>query len=125
VSGIQGTSTSSSGDIRGNYMTLLVTQLQNQNPLEPMSSDEMTSQLTQLSQLEHMESLDSTFAKTLFAAQVNQGSELIDKEVTFMPDEGNEAVTGRVGGVDMIDGKVMLSVGGSGVEIDRILSIAK
>jgi flagellar basal-body rod modification protein FlgD len=125
VSGIQGASTSSSGDIRGNYMTLLVTQLQNQNPLEPMSSDEMTSQLTQFSQLEHMESLDSTFAKTLFAAQVNQGSELIDKEVTFMPDEGNEAVSGRVGGVDMINGKVMLSVGGSGVEIDRILSIAK
>ena len=117
--------TNSSGDIRGNYMMLLVTQLQNQNPLEPMSSDEMTAQLTQLSQLEHMESLDSTFAKTLFAAQVSQGAGLIDKEVTFMPEDSNQAVSGRVGGVDMIDGKVMLTVGNQGVEIDRILSISK
>ena len=117
--------TGSSGDIRGNYMMLLVTQLQNQNPLEPMSSDEMTSQLTQLSQLEHMESLDSTFKKALFAAEVNQGAGLIDKQVAYLPEDSNEAVVGRVGGVSMIDGKVIVSVGNQGVELDRILSIAK
>ena len=115
----------SSNDIRGNYMMLLVTQLQNQNPLEPMSNDEMTAQLAQLSQLEHLESMDATFRKALFAAEVNQAAGLIDKEVAFLSEDSNEAVSGRVGGVNMIDGKVMVTVGNQGVDLDRILSIAK
>lgn len=117
--------TSSSSDIRGNYMTLLVTQLQNQNPLEPMSSDEMTAQLAQLSQLEHLESMDATFEKALFSAQVNQASGIIDKEITFLPEDSDEAVSGRVGGVSLIDGKVMVTVGNQGVDLDRVLYIAK
>jgi flagellar basal-body rod modification protein FlgD len=121
TSGVEG----SSNDIRGNYMMLLVTQLQNQNPLEPMSNDEMTAQLAQLSQLEHLESMDATFQKALFAAEVNQAAGLIDKEVAFLSEDSNEAVSGRVGGVNMIDGKVMVTVGNQGIELDRILSIAK
>ena len=117
--------TGNSGDIRGNYMTLLVTQLQNQNPLEPMSSDEMTAQLAQLSQLEHLESMDKTFEKALYTAEVNQGAGLIDRQVSYLPEDSNEAVSGRVGGVSMIDGKVIVSVGNQGVSLDRILSIAK
>ena len=116
---------SSSGEIRGNFMMLLVTQLQNQNPLEPMSSNEMTAQLAQLSQLEHLESLDRTFAKALFTAEASQASGLIDKQVAYMPQDSNELASGRVAGVNMIDGKVMLTVGNTGVALDRILSIAK
>jgi len=125
VSSIPASVTGSSGDIRGNYMMLLVTQLQNQNPLEPMSSNEMTAQLAQLSQLEHLESMDSTFQKALFTAEVNQGAGLIDKQVAYMPENSNELASGRVAGVNMIDGKVMVTVGNKGVALDRILSIAK
>ena len=124
MSSMQGVSASSSNEIKGNYMTLLVTQLQNQNPLEPMSSDEMTAQLTQLSQLEHMENMDSTFQKTLFTAQMNQGTSMIDKEVTYRPNNSNEPVSGKVAGVAAIDGKVLVSIGGTGVEIDQILSVS-
>jgi flagellar basal-body rod modification protein FlgD len=118
--------TNGSNDIRGNYMTLLVTQLQNQNPLEPMSSDDMTAQLTQLSQLEHLENMNTTFEKALFAAEVNQASGIIDKQVSFLPDSnGGEVAGGKVDGVTMTDGKVMVSVGGQGIELDRILTIGK
>jgi len=117
--------TQSSKDISGDYMTLLVTQLQKQNPLEPMSSDEMTAQLTQLSQLEHLENINSTFAKALETAQVSQAAGIIDKQVSFLPEDSNEAATGRVDGVTMIDGKVMVAVGGQGIGLDRILSITK
>ena len=122
---LQGASGTSSGDIKSNYMLLLVTQLQNQNPLEPMSSDEMTAQLTQLSQLEHMESMDSTFQQTLLTAQMNQGAAMIDKQATYQPDDSNEKVTDTVSGVAMIDGKVMVAIGNEGVAIDRVLSITK
>ena len=45
----------SSSDIQLDYMKLLVTQLRNQNPLEPMDSNDMASQLAQFSQLQQLE----------------------------------------------------------------------
>jgi len=120
TSGISG----SADQIGINYMTLLVTQLQHQDPLEPMSNDQMASQLAQLSQLEHLESLDTTFQKALFAAQVDEATGFIGKEITFFPEESNQAVTGRVEGVNMIDGEVLVKVGDHGVGLDRILSIS-
>ena len=119
TSGVSG----AANDIRGNYMTLLVTQLQHQNPLEPMSNDDMASQLAQLSQLEHLESLDTTFQKALFSARVNEATGIIGKEVTFFPEDADEAVTGRVESVNMLDGEVLVKVGEHAVALDRILSI--
>ncbi len=55
----------SANKIQMDYMKLLVTQMQNQNPLEPMNNDQMTSQLTQISQLEQMESQTASFAKVM------------------------------------------------------------
>jgi len=124
ISGVAGV-TKSSADIGGDYMTLLVTQLQNQNPLEPMSSDEMTNQLTQLSQLQHLENMNATFTEALRTAQVTQAAGIIDKQVAYMPADSDELASGRVDGVAMIDGKVMVSVGDQGIGLDRILSIAK
>jgi flagellar basal-body rod modification protein FlgD len=44
------------------FLNLLVTQLQNQNPLEPMQDQEFISQLAQFSQLEQLENMSSTLA---------------------------------------------------------------
>lgn len=40
------------------FLTLLTTQLQNQDPTDPMSNEEFVSQLAQFSQLEQMQSLN-------------------------------------------------------------------
>ncbi|MHC4424212.1 MAG: flagellar hook capping FlgD N-terminal domain-containing protein, partial [Planctomycetota bacterium] len=47
-------STASASDIQMDYMKLLITQLQNQNPLEPLSNNEMASQLAQFSSLQQL-----------------------------------------------------------------------
>ena len=44
--------TTSAVDQKLDYLTLLVTELQNQNPLEPMEQKDMAAQLAQFSQLE-------------------------------------------------------------------------
>ena len=44
------------------FLNLLVTQLQYQNPLEPMQDQEFVSQLAQFSQLEQLENMSSTLA---------------------------------------------------------------
>ena len=51
--------------IQADYLEVLIAQLQNQNPLEPMDNTEMASQLAQFSQLQQLESMNSNFAKVL------------------------------------------------------------
>lgn len=74
---------SSASQIQMDYMTLLVTQLQNQNPLEPMDNNEMASQLAQFSELSQLETMNSSFADVLSTTNRNYANSLIDKKVTF------------------------------------------
>ena len=107
----------SSGSLRTDYMQLLVTQLQNQNPLEPMSNQEMTAQLAQFTQLEQLETLNQSFGQVLEKTELGYANSLIGKPISFIdtdtknPD-GTFGVnrTGIVGGVDIYDGNQMLRV---------------
>ena len=102
MSGITGIGQSAE-DIGVNYLNLLVAELRNQNPLEPMSSADMTSQLAQIAQVERLESLDGTFQKALLAVQMNEATGMIAKNVTFMEKEQGMLVFGEVEGVEVSD----------------------
>src|ERR1035437_924719 len=102
---------STSSEIRTNYLNLLVTQLQNQNPLEPMSNDQMASQLAQLSSLEQLEQINTTFSQMLLGQQANEAASLIGKQVSFSPPNQKTAVSGQVQSVDMSPGSVKVKVG--------------
>ncbi len=81
--------TQSSSDIQMDYMKLLVAQLQNQNPLEPLDNNEMASQLAQLSQLGQIETLNASFAAVMANTERSYANSLIDRNVTFFAE--NEA----------------------------------
>ena len=84
-------------------MKLLVTQLQNQNPLEPMSNEQMASQLTQFSQLEQLESMNKNFAEILATSNCNYANSLLDKNVTFYSqDELTGTLEKKVGTVESV-----------------------
>ena len=46
---------SQSEELRNSFMTLLITQLQNQDPLKPMENAEMTSQIAQINTVSGIE----------------------------------------------------------------------
>lgn len=54
------TTTTSAADQMNQFLQILMTQLQNQNPLDPMDTNEFTSQLVSYSQLEQQISTNST-----------------------------------------------------------------
>ena len=109
------------------YMTLLVTQLQNQNPLEPMDNNEMASQLAQFSQLEQLESMNSNFAKVLATTERSYAGSLMGKEISFMTqtsDIAQEVTHGTVREVyNNMDGEIMLSVGDFAIGLDDVLTV--
>jgi len=114
--------TASASDIQMDYMTLLVTQLQNQNPLDPMDNQEMASQLAQFNQLQQLETLNRSFSTMLESAQRSYASSLIGKEVSFgatLEDGTTETMTGEVAQVTLgQEGEIVLTVG------DRIVSLS-
>ena len=57
------------------FMTLLVTQLQNQDPLNPMDNSEMTSQLAQLQTVTGVNNLNTTLNSLLSSYQSSQSIE--------------------------------------------------
>jgi len=77
------TAITSSNSIQMDYMKLMVTELQNQNPLDPMDNKEMASQLAQFSSLQQLETLNSRFADLLTASKLNYINSLLGKKVSY------------------------------------------
>ncbi len=102
--------TPASSDIRTDFMRLMVAQLQNQNPLEPMSNTDMTAQLAQLSQLEQMENMSSTFRQVLAASQKSQAAGMIGKYVRFIPEGSDKPIEARVRGIELLDDNIYVDV---------------
>jgi flagellar basal-body rod modification protein FlgD len=51
---------SQSAELRNNFMTLLIAQMQHQDPLDPMDNHEMTTQLAQINTVSGIEDLNRT-----------------------------------------------------------------
>jgi flagellar basal-body rod modification protein FlgD len=119
--------TAKASDIQMDYMNLLVTELKNQNPLEPLDNKEMASQLAQFSQLQQLEAMNSRFAGVLTAVERAYANSLLGKEVSFLTitDAGDSAVeTGSVNEVcNGPDGSIFLAVGDRLVGLEYIVSV--
>lgn len=63
-----------SDDIKGNFLTLLITQMKNQDPTNPMQNNELTSQLAQISTVEGIETLNKTV--NTIVGQIDQSQSL-------------------------------------------------
>ncbi len=116
----------SASDMQMDYMKLLVTQLQYQNPLEPMSNEEMSSQLAQFSQLQQLENMNTSFSDVLSATNRTYANSLIGKTVSFKDgDEDDSAISSGV--VDQVlngeDGDITLLAGDRLVALDDIISV--
>lgn len=117
-------STSSASSIQMDYMKLLVTQLKNQDPLQPMDNSQMTTQMTQLSQLQQLENMNTSFAKVLANEQMGYASSLIGKQVAFVnPSDGN-TYAGTVEQVAKTSDGITLKVGEYTVNLDDVTAVA-
>ena len=114
-------------DIQLDYMKLLVTELQNQNPLEPLDNKEMAAQLAQFSQLQQLETMNLSFAKVLTTVERNYASSLIGKSVSFVAEtaEGTTAIeSGVVEQVyNNVDGDIFLVVGDYTIGLHNVISV--
>ena len=119
--------TNTASNIQMDYMNLLITQLQNQNPLEPLDNNEMASQLAQFSQLQQLESMNASFEKVLATTELTYANSLLGKEITFMPETEAGAADITSGIVEQVynnvDGEIFLRVGNLTLGLKNVISV--
>ena len=119
--------TNTASNIQLDYMKLLITQLQNQNPLEPLDNNEMASQLAQFSQLQQLESMNTNFAKVLATTELTYANSLIGKEVSFIA-ETETGTTDITSGIveqvyNNVDGEIFLRVGEYMFGLENVITV--
>jgi flagellar basal-body rod modification protein FlgD len=117
----------SASDIQMDYMKLLITQLQNQNPLEPMDNNEMASQLAQFSQLQQLETMNSSFADILSTTERNYANSLIGKEISFASENDTDArdVTSSIVEevINNVNGEIILVTADHTIALEDVISV--
>jgi flagellar basal-body rod modification protein FlgD len=91
------------------FIQLMVTQLQNQDPTQPTSNQDLLSQMSQIGQLESSTSLQTTMQSVTLQTQVGSASALIGKTVTGV-DSSNNSSSGVVNSVSVAGGTVSLNL---------------
>jgi flagellar basal-body rod modification protein FlgD len=117
----------SASNIQMDYMNLLITQLQNQNPLEPLDNNEMAAQLAQFSQLQQLESMNQSFADVLATTELTYANSLLGKEVSFMPETETGTADITSGVVEYVynnvEGEILLGIGNYTIGLEDVLSV--
>ena len=106
------------------FLKLLITELQNQDPLEPLGNDELLSQLSMMRNLQSSIELSSTLKSLTGSQELSTASSFIGKSVTGMTAE-QEVVSGIADRVFMSGGKVFLSVNGNDLPLSQVTGISQ
>lgn len=85
------------------FLKLLVAQMQNQDPLEPMKSSDYVAQLATFSQVEKTVELNTRMAGLLTTVQLQQAGSLIGQRVT----SADGSVSGTVASTSVGNGGVV------------------
>ena len=116
----------SASGMEDRFLTLLVTQMQNQDPLNPMQNAELTSQLAQINTVKGVATLNATLEKLLGSysdALSMQSASLVGKNVLAAGNKLPLGANGAIGGVNLAGAADQVTItisNGQGVKVDEV-----
>lgn len=111
---------------KDDFLKLLITQLKNQDPTNPMDNKDMIAQQAQFSSLEQITNMNTSLTSLVALLKTNTQGFVgyLGKNVTAGPQaEGEEPVAGRVDAVRFKDGSPVLIVSGREINPTTLLSV--
>nr|WP_051972923.1 flagellar hook capping FlgD N-terminal domain-containing protein [Cryobacterium sp. MLB-32] len=104
------------------FMSLLVTQLRNQDPSSPMDTNQMIAQTTQLAMMEKLNALATTNEENFSLQMRMAAAALVGQEVTFT-DAGGVESTGQATAVSYAGSVPQVTVNGQTIALDAISGV--
>jgi len=112
------------------FLKLLVSQIRNQDPLEPTPHDQFIAQLAQFSTLEEMQGVNENLVglallqqSNALMSQLTDSSVLIGKAVVYQDPTSGEPTTGTVDSVKIQDGLAVLRIDGADVPLVNVTEV--
>ena len=130
VNGKKNTTTASVDAAQDRFMTLLVTQMRNQDPLNPMDNAQVTSQMAQLSTVTGIDKLNNTLETLINNVQMGQSyqaSNMIGRSILTPGNTVQTAGEGGYYGMELPIGadKVTVTIKDSAGATIRTISLGK
>jgi flagellar basal-body rod modification protein FlgD len=105
------------------FIKVMLSELSNQDPLDPQDSGKLLEQLSSLRNIESQLKLQEKLEDLVLQDQVASAASLIGKLVAGL-DETNEEIEGLVTSVRVVDGQAFLELdNGKNLPIDRVTDI--
>ncbi|MCA9234590.1 MAG: hypothetical protein KDA44_03935 [Planctomycetales bacterium] len=90
-----------------NFFNLMIAELQNQDPLNPMENDQLIAQISQIRQVGATDRLTETLDAVLLGQNISSATNLIGAEIDALSDD-NQRVTGVVSRISVTGGEPKL-----------------
>jgi len=121
-----GLTSNKAADIQDRFLTLLVTQLKNQDPLSPMDNSQITTQLSQISTVSGIDKLNDTvngLAQAMALSQTMNSVSMIGRQIVTSSatlNLANKSATGAVELAEAADGVTATIMSSAGNIVRRI-----
>lgn len=103
------------------FLQLLITQLKNQDPMNPMNNSEFLSQQAQFTQISELQKLNKTMSST---NEMMQASSLIGKNVQLTdPNNSLNILSGTVSEAKIDSGGASIVINGESYPLSNVISI--
>jgi flagellar basal-body rod modification protein FlgD len=106
----------------GEFLQLMIAELQNQDPLNPADNTALLTQLSQIRQVASSDKLSSTLDTVLLGQNLTNATSMIGKQVKALGDD-NKDVTGTVSKVTVTDGTVNVFINDKSFKLTNVREI--
>jgi flagellar basal-body rod modification protein FlgD len=104
------------------FLKLMIAELQNQDPLNPMDNAQMLQQISQIREIGATDKLSETLGAVQLGQSLSTASVLIGKQIKGLDDK-NQQIEGVVDRVSIKDSKPTLHVGEKTVSLSNVSDI--
>ena len=109
---------------KDDFLRLLVTQLENQDPTSPLDDKEFISQMAEFSTLEQMTQMNTTLSNLIVNNKINLSYSLLGRYVEVLDSNTGEVQSGVVSEVSFGNGTPSISFNGLTYSVDEVTRVS-
>lgn len=104
------------------FIKMMVAELQNQDPMNPMSNSELLQQVGQIRAIDSNDKLSTTLQSVVLGQNLATAGNMINQTVAGLSDDGNKII-GKVRMVSIDSGEAKLCVGDQTISLKNIAAV--